>query len=195
MILYSRLVLLAIPLVLERMLSTIPAYWDTRFHYSLAISPVLAMGAADGLQNVVIGLKLQRRLYPIALAACAAMLFAGVKLAPRFGVVHALDPGFYSLKPNEVRAGADGAVARVPDGASVVAQDPFLPHLSARDRVYEPLANAPLTDYILVDVQNPDMPVSPVSGYTDMVAVLNARRSHYRQVYSRGGVVLLKRVS
>ena len=48
----SPIVLLALPLLAERFLSANPQLWTTTYHYSLAVSPVIAMSAIAGLANL-----------------------------------------------------------------------------------------------------------------------------------------------
>ena len=48
----SPLVLLVVPLALERFLGTSPNYWGASFHYSAPLAPILAMSAGDGLARM-----------------------------------------------------------------------------------------------------------------------------------------------
>jgi uncharacterized membrane protein len=53
----SPLVLLIVPLALERFLSSNAAYWGTSFHYSAPMAPILAMSAGDGLARLTTSLS------------------------------------------------------------------------------------------------------------------------------------------
>ena len=53
LVLYSPLLLLCVPLVAEELFSSDPLFWTTHFHHWLPIGVVLAMGAADGLRNLL----------------------------------------------------------------------------------------------------------------------------------------------
>ena len=48
----SRIFILAIPVIAERMLSVNPNYWSSLTHYTLPLAPVLAMAATAGLAKL-----------------------------------------------------------------------------------------------------------------------------------------------
>jgi uncharacterized membrane protein len=130
--LWSRVFILAIPLLLERFLSTTPALWSTHYHYSLALAPVLAMGAAAGLGNVLAKLP-ERRRRPVVLAATTAMLVVSVVISrsnPDSAITALTRQAFYN--PPSYAAGALSALRRVPPSASLATVDELLPHASQR---------------------------------------------------------------
>jgi uncharacterized membrane protein len=49
----SRYVLLAVPFVAERMLNSRPQLWETGFHYTSVIAPILVMAAVDTLGRLI----------------------------------------------------------------------------------------------------------------------------------------------
>jgi uncharacterized membrane protein len=129
----SRLVLLAVPLLAERFLATNPNYWVAHFQYSLAIAPVLAMAAADGLRTLARLLPENRR-PPAIVVACAVIAVANVALT-RLASPDAALTTVTSAGELTTPAGAAAGLrmlARVPPGSSVAATDQLLAHLSER---------------------------------------------------------------
>ena len=152
--LFSRTAILLVPLVAQRFLSTNPQYWTTDFHYTLAVAPLLFIGAADGLANV---LRLLPRPAPRALApGLAAVMLAGtvVALVAAPGGTGGPQKLYDALRPSAWRTSvyvdtAKEAVAAVPDDASVTAQDNLIPRLTHRETAHEITAGVPVTDYVV----------------------------------------------
>ena len=181
--LYSPLVLLAVPLILERMLADAPGRWGTDSYFSLSVASILVLGAADGLARVLRSLDLERAKRWIAPAAAGVMVAGGLVLFTRFPLSDVFRGGFYQSTRAE-RAYA-GAIAAVPDDASVMAQDWFVPHLSARDDVHLISPRAPITDYIVADIGNPARTPFPNPSIPDLQRVVQERRPGYEVVYER----------
>lgn len=190
LIVYSRLAIAAVPLLAERMLSSIPALWQADFHYSLAIAPIIAMGAADGLPNLlrILGTTGVRRA-AVIVPAVALLLNAGV--AARYPLASLGHPSFYTR--SAVDQATDRALGLIPPHASVAAQNVFVPHLSHRTAIYEFSAAAPSTDYIVVDLSRPDRDVFPSNSFTEFERAIATRRGAYRTVFDEQGVVVLRR--
>ena len=198
LIVYSPLLVLAIPLLAARMLSTNPIYWSTGYHYSMTIAPVMALGAADGLRNV---LRLADRQYlapVVGVIAAAAMIFASVHLAKKFPLWQATKAGFEVAETPGQRA-ADRAVRMVPDGASVATHNELVPHFSSRAGVYifrhHGLAgpvDTPRTDYLVLRTDGVwSAPPSPDPG--DLQRELQRRRPEYETLMDEAGFVVLRR--
>lgn len=49
---FSPLIVLAIPLVLERFLSSTQNYWQFNYHYGATLAPILTMAAIDGMYRI-----------------------------------------------------------------------------------------------------------------------------------------------
>lgn len=134
----SRLIILALPLLAERFLSSNQAMWGTHFHYSLAIAPVLAMGAAAGLSGLTVRLSNRRRTAVVIGAACA-MLAASIAVtrinSPDSALAEITTPSFYNA-PTYAPA-AYRALRRVPSGASLATTDNLLAHASERDQIQQ----------------------------------------------------------
>ena len=96
LVIYSPLVLLTLPLLAERMLSA-NQYFGARTHYGLAIAPVIAMGAAEGLRNAVGYFRLGDRSRYVTLGLAAVVLVANIGLAARYPLRRLAEPSFYGL--------------------------------------------------------------------------------------------------
>ena len=127
----SRVGLLAIPLVAERMLSSNPQLWaaaDT--HYTLPLAPILVMAAVAGLANVARLVPAEHRRRAVA-AAAVSMLILGVA----FNALAAKTPSrvdrYASQRPLAEPAGR--ALGRVPPEASVATPEVLYSRVSARD--------------------------------------------------------------
>ncbi len=178
--LLSPLVVLAVPLLAERLLSTIPQYWTLQNHYSLTIAPVLALAAADGLA------RLSR---PGRIAAAVAAL--AVVLVPAFPIVHLLEPGSYRA-PAAYRQ-ARAALARIPARAPVSASNRLVAHLSARDDVQELGPSPPASGWVVAATQDASRAgVFPNRDRARVGALVAALRPRSRVVYDRGGLVVLE---
>jgi uncharacterized membrane protein len=189
LMLYSPLVLLCVPLVAEEMFSSDPLFWGTRFHHWLPIGVVLAMGAADGLRNL---LRLTRREYAtawIGAAAGALILIANFEIAKRFPLSRIMQPNFTFTRTPVDRA-MYHAIGKVPAGASVTTQAPVLPHLSQRAHVYllGRCPTSPATRYLVINL--------PQAAWPDPVIArkwVEVRRSQYDQIFGELGWTVLRR--
>jgi uncharacterized membrane protein len=153
----SPLIIVGLPLVLERMFSSDATYWYPLLHYSLAIAPVIAMAAADGAGRI------SRRLAPRhAMRLATALSVAALVTTAALGASQAFQPvPGASLSPlarpsalgdgaNEAtRSAFRRAVAAIPADASVTASPNSLPHVSERRRVYLVTSAPPSTEYVL----------------------------------------------
>lgn len=141
--LLSPYALLLVPLVLERFLSSSPNHWGTSFHYSLPLAPILATSTGDGLARLkvrLVGLRMVRvDIVGLWIAGLCVLLSA--LLPGRQPIWKLISPRFYSA-PSFAGAARE-ALALIPGGASVVAQDGIVPHLSERDRIYTLRAEEP----------------------------------------------------
>lgn len=153
----SRLIILAVPLLAERFLSSNAAMWGTHFHYSLAIAPVLAMGAAAGLSGITARVPARRRRMLVIGAACV-MLVASLAVtrlnSPDSVLAEMTTPSFYDA-PSYAPA-AYRALKQVPATASLATTDNLLPHASERAQIYQiNYQHADTEQYLLANVVHP----------------------------------------
>jgi uncharacterized membrane protein len=187
LVLYSPLLVLAVPLIAERMLSTNSQFWGTRFHYSLAIAPVLAMGATDGLRNVLRSLRYESVGPVVAVLAAGAMVVGNYLLWERFPLSGERHASFFSPNGGQVTKRFDRALAKVPPQASVMAQEIFIPRLSRRSHVYEIRPETPITDYIVFDVSNYFYGGFPLESFSSLQRVVAQRQSRYDVIFDESG--------
>ncbi|WP_433324153.1 DUF2079 domain-containing protein [Spirillospora sp. CA-294931] len=168
----SPLTLLALPSLAARFWSTVPNHWETRFHYSAVLMPIVFVAALDGLRRLRASEAARSR------AAAPALLLAAVAITVAgrqpFG-----DPGPWRPSP-----GAVAALKAVPDGADVAAANRLAPQLTGRCRVFMPhLSDAqPPEWFVMTETPTP---------YEAHVA-WRLPRLGYRVVARGGGVVVLR---
>jgi uncharacterized membrane protein len=206
----SPLALLAVPSLLLRFMSTNSSYWGTYWHYNATVMPVIFIAAVDALARIAAaepgwaggpgwlsglgGLGgLPDRWHAVQAAARrygpAAMLALTIPLAfefPLSGLWHAQT---YRIGPQV--AAADAAMARVPDGATVLTTLDLLAPLAARtDTFWIGNAGNPRTQYIVFDGRDTDYspPVRDVPAY-----IAQLYPGHvYTQIFSSGDVYVFR---
>ncbi|PRY20771.1 putative membrane protein [Pseudosporangium ferrugineum] len=118
----SPILLLALPTLGWRFWSANPSYWGTEFHYSAVLMPIVFVAMLDSPP------ARSRRWLPAWCLAFAALLTTMLPL-------HALaDPGTW--RPDRAATATRAALHRIPDGATVAADNRLAPQLTARCEVY-----------------------------------------------------------
>jgi uncharacterized membrane protein len=185
----SPLVVLAIPLVLVRFLSSSPLHWGTAFHYTAPLAPILAMAAADGVARVVEKMRSESARPRRRLIAAAACLVLASLLPGHQRHWRLITPAFYRAAPQA--AGARHALSLVPASASVVAHAAVLSHLSERHRAYVLRPGAPDADYV---VSASGLSPWPMQNEVELHDLLAERRARgYRVLIDQDGWTVLKR--
>jgi len=187
----SRISILALPIVAERMLSSNDLYWGIYFYYTLPLAPILAMAAAAGLANVAPLVKSELR-SRVVLGAATLMVLLNVVLNEV-----AADTGsqfkYYAKDPSWAPA-ARRTVDSLPPNASVVTQDFVYPHLSTRAGADIVRPGVRPAEYL---VFNPFVqPGSSATGYRTFGAYGRGLRGlipGYRTVRLDDGWVVMKR--
>jgi uncharacterized membrane protein len=199
----SRVVILLVPLLAERFLSTNPAFWGPHYHYSLSISPVLAMGAAAGLANVLRLLGARRllsdRWRPATIVGITGLMLIG---GLTFTLVGASDSAlsqltkssFYRAPP--YAAAAYRALRHVPSTASLATVDAALSHASERDQITQIGPSTVGRDqFVLVNTTNLTCCGATGNGgsYTLLSQVLHNELALVSPVYFDSGWLLAER--
>jgi Predicted membrane protein (DUF2079) len=119
----SPLLLVALPTLAERFWAKNPAFWTTRFQYSLPLAPILAYAAVDAAS------RLRSLSRPAAFGALAAgLVLCAAVVRPLAGLTGYMSAG---------RAAAtDACLDRIPANAPVAASGRLIPHLTHRLHVY-----------------------------------------------------------
>ncbi len=179
----SPLILVAVPVMVERFLSGSPNHWGTVFHYSAPLAPILAMSAGDGLARL-------RRMHPRAVTAAAAAMVVLCALLPgRQPLWRVFAPGHYRGTPT-MDTGRQ-VLAMVPPGASVVAQAAIVPHLSQRPVIHMLEPRAPESDYVIAHTDLSPWPNATREAMQQLVA--ERQRRGYVVIVARDGWTLLRR--
>ncbi|MEA2298111.1 MAG: hypothetical protein QOF77_1047 [Solirubrobacteraceae bacterium] len=195
--LLSRTVIIQLPLLAERFLSTNPAYWNTRGHYTLAIAAFLFLGAADGIGTLTrligrVGRVGERVRVASIVGLAGAVLVLQVIYAQAFPLSGLLRADFRSV-PRQA-ADLDRALRAVPPGASVAAEDPAVPRLSHRPTVAEISSKTGSTDYILANVLHPVGAITINEGFATVSRFVDDRLAAYAPAaWSHGWLVLRSR--
>ena len=144
----SPLVLIAVPSLLLRFVSTDSAFWGSYWHYNATVMPIIFVAAVDGLAR-----SKATQVQPVRRYAAALMVVIAVPIAFQFPLSDLWQSSTYQVSPHV--AADQAAMAQVPDGASVLTTLGLLAPLAARTDTYW-IGNAgnPQTQYIVFDGPN-----------------------------------------
>lgn len=144
----SPLLLVALPTLGWRLLSSDDHYWSTDWHYSAVLMPVLALALADAVATARHSPRAWLRSYARDLPACAAA--AALALTLSLPLAALTDPAAYRKSPQV--AAVERLLGTIPDGATVEANIGPIARLTSRCRVFWVGAARPVTPaYIALD--------------------------------------------
>lgn len=195
--LLSPITVLAVPLLLERLLSTNELYWGMSLHYNAFLVPILFCGGIDGAARLARMWSRRRsrgriraRVHvPLVFATWAALCGCLAPLPMR----QMLDAGFWDTSTTEITA-AHAALSHIPSGTLVAATDGLGPQLLSRDRVimwtYPHDRDYPEAPWVIADVQRHSPPFPTLGAQAaDVQRLLSL---HYRVVFEDDGFVVLR---
>jgi len=215
----SPVALIALPSLGLRFESTNSAYWGTDWHYNATVVPILFVAAIDALALIAAARARDQITDPAGPAAeatqanwadwasgargwwravlagaerygAAMMLAITIPLAFQFPFNGLWNASTYKISPQVAQANA--AMAKVPDGATVLTTLDLLASLAARTDAYW-IGNAhnPDTEYIVFDGQDTDYSpsISNVPGYVESMYP----KGMYSVTFSAGPVYVFKR--
>jgi uncharacterized membrane protein len=205
----SPLVLIAAPSLLLRFIATNSAYWGTYWHYNATVMPIIFVAAIDALSRIQAAMDAEplaagpvgwasgrRGAWRAAQAGArrygAAMMVAiAIPLAFQFPLNQLWNAQTYRVSPHV--AAAEAAMAKVPDGATVLTTLDLLAPLAARtDTFWIGNSGNPQTQYIVFDGLDSDY--SPaIKNVPAFIASLYPPHT-YTQIFSTGGVYVFRRV-
>jgi len=199
----SPIVLIAVPSLALRFLSTNSYFWGTAWHYDATVMPIVFLAAVDAMARLRArserrGAPARRRAPPrqpapgeaVARYGAAVMVVIAGWLAFRFPLDTLWSPQTYEITPHVTAQNA--AMARVPDGVTVETTLAMLAPLAARDDTYWiGLYPNPAPAYIVFDEYN--------SGFkppANVLAFLEQRHQGwaYQRIFSDNGVGVFRRV-
>ena len=200
----SPLVLIALPSLALRFISTNSYFWGTGWHYDATVMPIVFLAAVDGMARFRASSRRRagaaRRREPswlpapgeaVARYGAAVMVVIAGWLAFRFPLDTLWSPQTYDITSHV--SAEDAAMARVPDGVTVEATLSMLAPLAARDDTYwiGTYPN-PAPDYVVFDDTNSGF--SPPPG--NVLAFVQQRHPgwSYLRVFADDGVDVFRRV-
>jgi uncharacterized membrane protein len=202
----SPLVLIAAPSLLLRFIATDSSFWGTYWHYNATVMPIIFVAAVDALARIGAAMEADGAAGPGAWASgrrgpwraalagarrygAAMMVAIAIPLAFQFPLNQLWNAQTYRISPHV--AAADAAMARVPNGASVLTTLDLLAPLAARTDTYW-IGNSgnPRTQYIVFDGLNSDY--SPaIKNVPAFIASLYPPHT-YTEIYSSGDVYVFR---
>ncbi|GII91502.1 DUF2079 domain-containing protein [Sinosporangium siamense] len=184
----SPMVLMALPLVLERMLADRVLWWAADYQYNAFVVMILFCAGVDGAARLLKWLKLQddRALkFGYGAAVCAV----AITLLPQFAFGQLVRSDFYS-KDARVFAAAE-VVSKVPSGVVVETVNSLGPAVTDRTTVLM-WGNTPYNSpWVVADVARWEYPFGSVD--EQRARVDDLLRNGYRKVFEREGFILLNR--
>jgi len=183
----SPLLLVVVPTLAWRFLSTNESYWGQDFHYDLALMPIAFAALVDGM------IRARRsRWRPLrwhARAAPAVVLLVGLFLCTRYPFKDLPAPATYQPSPRETAA--EQILSKIPDGAMVETDISLMARLTDRTRVFSLGGAAPVVpEFVLMDAQ---LGWSPPGGPLQYADSLHPG-TRYLPVDESDGYLLLRRV-
>jgi uncharacterized membrane protein len=181
--LVSPLLIVMLPTLAERFLSSVPSYWAQGFHYSLVIAPMLAFAAVDTTKRA--RERMTGRAALVRAAAIAALLVGLYFTFGRLRPLDELDRYATDAQAADIRA----CLATVPPDASVAATSALVPHLSERRSIWViDIRPVPRAQVLAIDLATWIYPRTAA----DLGALTRrALRSGYGITCSRGATVVL----
>ena len=185
----SPLMLLVVPTLGWRFLSTDPVYWGTAFQYSAVLMPIVFAAFVDTL----IRLKAtgNRRAATAIRVGLTIGLGVSALLLPSFPLANLARPSWWRADPRV--AAADRVMELIPGGASVAASNWLVPQLTDRDTVtlfQKSTATArPLPDWVLVDVETAKAFPDPFA--VQQATIARLRTEGYQTAADQDGYLLL----
>jgi uncharacterized membrane protein len=178
----SPLVLIAIPTLAWRFLSSNPNFWGTQYHYSAVLMPIVFIAFI----HAVTRFSKRHRLIAVS-AAVVVTAIIGLAQLPRHVTIQ--PPELAGHQPSAVRE----ALNTIPNGVSVAAVNRLAPQLTARCQVYL-FPNYPddsiRPEWIAV-TETPDTSLTSAATFTDRLTQLG--ELGYHLVTKRDGIVLFRR--
>jgi uncharacterized membrane protein len=175
-LLRPRWLVIAIPILLQHLLSWRSSEWQIYFHYAAPLIPLFWIAMAEGTTRLIslkpIPGRMRLAIPCLIVGTCIVaqiILGPGQAIASSVAQWHAGEAG---------RARKASYLAQIPPQASVVAPLPYLSHLAMREKLYSlhyilkglrTLSRSayeppPVTDYVLIDYHD-SATFDPIAGY------------------------------
>jgi uncharacterized membrane protein len=185
--LLSPLSLVALPHVLERVLSDRAQWWQADFQYSAFTVVILFCAGVDGLARLLRWIK-RADDKGLMLTWAAAACVVALTLVPRFALDQLYHPAFYK-EPKA--AAADEAVSKVPSGVTVEAVNSLGPNLTSRTTVLLWSGTPHGSPWVVADTARWEFPFGSPEDQVNQVGAL--LQQGYAKVFERDGYVVLRK--
>jgi len=154
----SPLLIVVLPTLGWRFVSTNQNFWGQSFHYDLVLMPIVFAALVDGVVRARRDSWRPLRWY--ARAAPTLALLVGLFLCTRYAFRELVDPATYQPSPRA--PAAERILSKIPDGATVEADLGLISKLTSRTRVFFVGKAAPVVpQFVLIDDNagwNPPLP-------------------------------------
>lgn len=185
----SPLLLLAVPTLAWRFVSTNPAYWGTAFQYSAVLMPIAFAAFVDTLVRLR-GTE-HLRAATIIRVGLVVSLSASMFYLPSYPLANLGRPSWWRNNPRI--AAADWVMALIPNGATVAASNWLAPQLTDRDTVSlfqkTTATEKPLPNWVVVDVETAK--VFPDPPAVQQATIARLRAEGYQTAADQDGYLLL----
>jgi len=199
----SPYLLLALPVLAERMLNSRSQVWLVQFHYSAVTAPILAMAAIDGISRVAALVGRGRRQDPGEttvrsgprwlvcgwIAWLIGTVVIGTAMYPATFPLNRLITGAAFERTSRPRQIAD-VLTHLPLGVCVEADDRIAPHLTKRWLVTLPTRSDGLATWEVIDL---NQVTSGWQAPAPAIAFADAEALGFRQVLREGPIILMTR--
>lgn len=195
------IVLSAFPNFMERFLSNKREMWGLGFHYSVVLAAVTAVATVLSLARLRTWLEGQETRLPRGLQASRMMPLAGVFVLVCTVGSWTVAPGgaeFRSVRKPYFSSAEKAAIYRralavIPAGGKVVAQNHFLPYLAGRQYIWQPHARfLKRADWVMLDPAQSAWPHSPA--HVKRLVQQLRRDAGWKLVFSEGTTFVWSRV-
>jgi uncharacterized membrane protein len=186
----SPVMLVAVPTILWRFWSTNYGFWGHTWHYSAVLMPIAFVALLDGVE--LAGRSPRAWLRGYSRQAVAVAVTVGVLVAPQVAFGRFGEASFWKANPRAEAAA--GALAAVPDGASVETDVGLMSYLVDHHDVYW-FGNAgnPAADYLVFDSSWGGGPKTPTA-LADWVSAHHPDAA-YTVTYDDNGYLVARRTS
>lgn len=162
------LLFLGLPIIMEQFLNDSPLRWGVIFHYPIAITPILAIGAIIGISRLnkfgeLLSLRYKINLNQLTSFFALLVIFCSfsVVIWQRSPILDIFKKKTYT-NPSWAQD-INKAILTVPKDASVSTQHSIVPHLANRAKIYQrPLENTPdalSADYLVLSLYGSTWPL------------------------------------
>lgn len=183
--------LVAVPQIAIQLLSSSWHKWDVHYPYGMPAVPLVAAASVLALYFIPTSRWPEARRMAVSVWLSLSLLHLSGKMPSPVGPGKPLDPAF---RGSARAAALAEAIAKVPQEASVSAQDDVVPHVAARSEIHRWPDGRMTDDYILLDMEGPAPNVRNRAALGQSVRLLRSD-PRFEVVVDRAGVLLAKRVA